>query len=789
LHILYRQSFNVLPVAYLYALTQDNRGYLWLLNNAGLLRFCPGQDSFLLVNRNYGLPERRPSNALFKSKNGILFIGYRNEFYTLVADSINSHAPHQQVLITSVNVFNQNIYSLRYSGKPAEAINTLELKYNENMLSFSFVLPDYLNQAGVRYRYRLEGTDKKWTFSYSRRAQYHHLPPGRYTFSVWGCNSEGHWTPQPATLHIVIAPPFWSTWWFRAMVVAFLFCLGMLWQRQREKLLIKQKEWLEKEVRERTAEIRIQKEEIEAQADLLRRNNEELELLNHTKNKFFSIIAHDLRNPFYAISGLSDLLIRDLTRLRPDEAYEFLYTIKSSADSASSLLDNLLQWARSQTNVIAVNPVSFDLHRLIDASIKFLKVAASAKNITLTSHLKPGTIVFADENMITTVIRNLLSNAVKFTPLNGAVHITAEINHETVTFSIRDNGTGMDKETLENLFSLDRKQSSKGTAGEKGTGLGLIICKDFVEKNNGTIHVSSEPGKGSCFSVTLPAGIMTEISIAEDIAPEKREELPYLPVFKEKPLILIAEDNDELRLTLTKELEYYFTVIAAANGREGWENTLEKIPDVIISDWLMPEMDGLLFCRQVKADMRTSHIPFILLTAKSEVEEKIEGFETGADEYITKPFNIRLLVSRVYNLIKIRKKLKEQFMRQSLVNVPAEGLKPIDKDFIEKAIQTVKKHLEDPDFDVARFADELHFSRSQLHKKLVALTNQPATEFIRTIRLKEAARMLVEQDMNVSEVYARVGFNDRSYFSRMFTEMFGITPSEYKKKYAPHNSL
>ena len=454
------------------------------------------------------------------------------------------------------------------------------------------------------------------------------LPAGTYHFKVRASNADDVWSDAPAVLTITVLPPFWNTWWFRIIMLLIVVSVIFSWQRIREQNLKTQKEKLEKEVQDRTAKILSQKEEIEAQSELLRQSNEGLELLNLTKDKFLSIIAHDLRNPFNAVSSLSDILIKDLSKLRPEEAYEYLYTIKTSSDSASSLLDNLLQWARSQTNSININPASFSVRNLIENTFRLLKVIAASKNINLINNTEAGITMYADENMILTVARNIVGNAIKFTPQNGTITVSAELSDINVILRIEDNGTGMSKIQIENLFRIDRKTSSKGTAGEKGTGLGLIICKDFIDKNNGLIHVDSEPGGGTRFTITLPAGTgktgtIPDNSNGTDAIQESA--MPPKPQ-KEKPLVLIAEDNDELRMALIKELEYFFTVEHAENGAIALEKAVEITPDLIVSDWMMPVMDGLDFCKKIKTDLSRNFFPMLIfefLIQKESLEKGI----------------------------------------------------------------------------------------------------------------------------------------------------------------------
>jgi signal transduction histidine kinase/DNA-binding response OmpR family regulator/streptogramin lyase len=696
-------------------------------------------------------------------------------------------------------------------------LNKINLKPYQSSFSIEFSALEYIFPESIIYEYMLEGIDAAWykVKDGSNLATYKKIPNGSYVFRLRKESDPG----SEIQLQITVLPYWWQTWWFKIILALFVaFAIFGFYLIRTRQIRIKNIQ-LEKLVKERTKTIEEQKEEIKGQADILLQvnqelneqkdevqsineelrsqseelyiTNEELQKLNATKDKFFSIIAHDLKNPFHAISGSAEYMETQSLSMDDATRNEFIKVIKNSSKNASNLLENLLQWARSQTNSISYNPENFDLFYIADENIQLLKTNADNKRIRLINDVGINSFAFADRNMISTVLRNLINNAIKFTPAEGTITVSTQNNSDLLELIVSDTGVGMDEITRNKLFRIDQHVTSQGTSGEAGTGLGLIICKEFIDKNNGVIRVESEIGKGSRFIISLPASDYAEIKkdkFSETVVIKEQKisvpvkEINLSPKDKYSPWVLIVEDNDDIRKNLKNSIDKYYNIAEAVNGREGLNKAFADMPELIISDWMMPEMEGIELCAMLKKDERTSHIPIILLTAKSDVQDKIEGLETGADDYLTKPFNTQELLLRIHNLFESRKKIREKVIKELLIDSKDFGLNPTDDVFLKKAIALVEKHMEDVDFDVTKFTKEIGLSRTQLYNKLTALTNQSSTEFIRTIRLKKAAQLISEQGLNINEVYWKVGFNNRGYFTRSFTDIFGVSPSEYKRK-------
>jgi DNA-binding response OmpR family regulator len=386
-----------------------------------------------------------------------------------------------------------------------------------------------------------------------------------------------------------------------------------------------------------------------------------------------------------------------------------------------------------------------------------------------------------------------MNNAIKFTEAGGSVKISSIRKEQIVSIIVSDTGVGMTESTRNKLFRIDQHITEKGTSGESGTGLGLIICKEFVDKHNGKVFAESEIGKGSRFIISIPN--QSDVIIPEPIPSLPKQEdvlseiIPAIKKDKEGILtnktILIVEDNNNIRINIKNIFQGVCDVLENDNGKDGYDTAIDEIPDLIISDVLMPLMDGFEMCEKLKTDERTSHIPIIILTSKSSDQSKMHGLETGADDYITKPFNANLLFIRVVNLIKSRQELRKRFAREIKIEAREVTITSIDEKFLQKAIDIVEKNITDSVFDNEQFTLAMAMSRTQLYRKLKAVTGFSATEFIRTIRLKRAAQLLEKSTMRINEVAFSVGFSNPNYFYISFSEMFGMTPSEYAEKNKP----
>ena len=524
-----------LPSNSIYCILEDNEGNLWLATHYGISKFNPESKTFENYDKDYGLQDNVfVAPAFSKSKSGELIFGGYNGFNIFLPEKMKKKAYFSPLVITSIKAFDKTIY--RDLSKSID----IELPYDKNYLSFSFALFDYYNPLKIKYQYKMENVDKDWITCENRHyVSYSNLTPGNYKFSVMAENSYGVWNEKSLTVTITIRPPWWKTWWFKLLSLAVLTLSIYITYQLRVELYRKKQNELVTLVKQRTQEItqandrlidnqahiEEQAEElrthadnlkeanellinnqqiIEAQANQLKDTNQQLIVLNSTKDRFFSIIAHDLRNPFHTVKGFSEILLNDIETLEPEKVKRFIQLIYNSSTNGSNLLENLLQWSRSQTGRISYDPTHIALTAIVWETMNLLEANANQKNIKMIQNIDSEIVVFADENMLKTIFRNLISNAIKFTSNNGQIIIKAIVNKTQVEITIEDTGIGIPKDILPRLFQIETTLTTKGTAHEQGTGLGLILCKEFIEKHNGRIWVESIEGIGSQFKFTLP---------------------------------------------------------------------------------------------------------------------------------------------------------------------------------------------------------------------------------------------------------------------------------------------
>lgn len=791
------------------SLVAAENGKLWIATANGLSLFNPESGKFTNFYANDGLQHSRfIRSSSTRLSNGGVALGGINGVDYINKDFELPPEKKYKVVISNVEVFNEPIRDLNFKNTsyPQNIYNDAHIKlpHDKNAVTIEFSALEYKSPDKVRYAYQLVGIDNKWHETNERKANYSYLPHGKYTFKVRAASSRGAWSQSTTLMTIEILPPFWKTWWFKILILTVIGLMIYSLFLLRTRNLERQKRVLEKMVRDRTAELQTQKNEIEQQADnlaeingLLNERQEEIKLqadqlmtLNATKDKFFSIIAHDLKNPFMGIRGFSDILIRDFDKIDKKKHLEFLQNINESSESASDLLNSLLEWARVQTGKIGSNPENINLKEIIRKNIDLYNSFSMEKNIRVHVSVEETINVYADKNMVNTIIRNLLGNALKYTFENGEIHLNAKKENTHVVIEVKDNGIGMEPSAADKLFRIDQSVSSPGTKGEKGTGLGLILCRDFVQANNGTISVSSEKGKGSSFTVILPAGEGVSLPVPEKEPPkieEKNNETITENIEKiididKDTVVLIVEDDYKIREAIKDALNPYVQIVEAINGKEGWQYAQSIVPDIIISDVMMPLMDGIELCNKVKTDEKTNHIPFILLTARSESKDKIEGLVTGADDYLTKPFKKDELLVRIGNLVKSRETIRQKFLKEIVVKPTDITVSKSEEEFINKIMQHVEKGISEPDFDVESLVNLMNMSRSLLYKKIKVITGQSVADFLRTMRLKRAAYLIENSDMTISQICYEAGFKDSSNFSKIFKNHFNISPKEYAIK-------
>ena len=663
----------------------------------------------------------------------------------------------------------------------------LELPHKLNHLTFHFSAIDWSAPHKIRYSFKMEGLNDNWSVpNEEAKADYRSLPYGTYNFKVRAIGEAQKWS-EPFDYTFTIRPPWWRTWWAYTVYGIVLILLA----RYSIRYIVS---------RERIkAEVQIKKIEVG-----------KMQEIDQMKSRFFANISHEFRTPLTLLLGPINDLLKNRDSLKEDD-WKLLGTMKRNAGKLQQQINQLLDLSKLETGDLKLEVTEGDLTGHVRAIVLSFLSLAESKKISYEYELEelPG-LSFFDQDKIEKIITNLISNALKFTLEGGSVFVALRYRQEKenasgshIEFSVKDTGPGIPDDQKDKIFDRFYQVSSSDSDYHEGSGIGLSFVKELVELYRGEIHVESEAGKGSTFSVTLPVSrkyfkddeiVTIPGKSAGKISAEVPENSLYQPVEsdsqqdafneedKDRPVILIVEDNPDLRNYVSRNLFSHYQVLEAENGIEGLEKTIESIPDLVISDLMMPEMDGVEMCDRIKSDERTSHIPLIMLTARADKSSKLESLETGADDYILKPFDAEELQVRVRNLIEQRKNLRERFKKKFLIATVDQELPAPEDEFLTRVLDCIKKHLSEPEFNVEQMGKELCLSHSQLYRKILAMTDQTPNVFMRNIRLKMAARMFMEGHKNITRVLYSVGFNTPSHFTQCFRELFGINPSTYIKQ-------
>ena len=530
--------------------------------------------------------------------------------------------------------------------------------------------------------------------------------------------------------------------------------------------------------------------------------------LEQMKLQFFTSISHEFRTPLSLIIDPLEKIINEKVNLTEVKKYGRL--MHRNANRLLRMTNQLLDFRKLESGQLRLELTLCDIIPFIKNITETFHIQALRRNIQFNFESAFESLqIYIDPDKLEKILYNLISNAFKYTPDGGEITLGIlpyKVEADKIdsigriVISVKDNGIGIPANSLENIFNIFYQVKNNSLYQSEGTGIGLALTKELVSLHNGEIIVESEPGKGSFFKILLPAcyssndkDIKEKIDIGLPTSKhsemfcdtvtsqsiKKYKSLNENPHNNSFPLLLIIEDNNDVRTYLKEELSLHFAIIESSNGIEGFERAVITIPDLIISDVMMPGIDGLTLCRKLKTDECTSHIPIILLTARQSEEYKIEGYETGADAYITKPFNTNVLRARIKNLIESRQKLRELFSKGPAFDPKLMATNSVDKAFMNKVIEIVEKNLDNINFDIELFAENLNMSRAQLYRKIKALTNQTVHDFITTIRLNKAALLLIKGELSISEVAYEVGYTQPNNFSRSFSKQFGQTPSEY----------
>lgn len=773
------ESFKVLneksglDSEWIYCILEGASGNLWLSTNGGVSVLDRKEGTIKNYNSTDGLQSNEfDANAKLKDDEGYLYFGGIKGLNRFKPIEIISNEVPPKMVFTSLSINGEKV-SIDSKGHLKQNISQnppLILTHRDNIISFEYAALHYLKPENNQYKYRLNGFNKEWIHSGTRNfATFTNLTPGSYNLEILGANSDGVWASNPATLSIEVLPPPWRSWW--AYLIYSVLFVGFIAVIIRSFV-----------IRERLkAKIRFEHLELE-----------KMQEIDQVKTRFFTNISHEFRTPLtLVLSPLTQLLESEKDKNKK----RTLSIIQRNAKRLLGLINELLDLSKLEAGKLKLKVAKSDvtlLLRMITASFSSL---ADHKGIDFSVTLPPNeTYIYFDKEQLEKVVVNLLSNAIKFTPNHeGAVKFDASVSDNIMTIKVENIGNTISTTDQERIFN--RFYQTDQNVDLEGTGVGLALVKELVDLHHGKISLSSKDGL-TCFTVQLPISRddfesheikqdekdLTSVAIsAETQAIEALEEQLVAKV-EEKPELLIVEDNEDMRAYLASELRSEYEVQIAKNGSEGFEKASKYIPDIIVSDFMMPVMDGLAMLQKVRSKQQTSHIPVVMLTAKADFESRISGIEKGADHYITKPFEMSELKIRIKSLLDQRARVSEHYRLEFLTGpTSTEKILSADEQFLKRLTQIIDQHLSESQFSVDKLAAEMALSRVQLHRKLKATIGCSASEFVRQYRLKLAYQYLKAQKGTVSEIAYEVGFNNLSYFAKCFKETYRVNPSELGK--------
>lgn len=743
---------------------QDHNGHLWMGMLSGLVWLDPTTFTFHLLTEQDGLPSGIFGNWAVNSTQGHLFFTRGSDLIRFHPDSIHWRAHVEPVVFTD---FYLNLKKVAPKGEDAllnkniAFKNQLVLNHTQSDFGFRFVSPNFYKPEKTQYYYKLENYSEDWVDNGNKaEAHFTNIPAGSYTLKVKAKTASGYWTESPTTINIKVLPPWWQTGWaYVFYVLAILSLLYLIYRYQLRRRLV------------------------EAEAHRLQE-------LNEFKTRLYTNITHEFRTPLTVIQGMAAQIEK-----KPQSARELIHR---NSEQLLRLVTQLLDMSKLESKKMQLELVRGDIIAYLRYLAQSFESYAMDKGIQIyfTSELEKLEMDF-DPKKIQHIISNLLSNAIKFTPENGKVELEASkvispesnVPSHVLQIVVRDNGIGMSEEEFPHIFDRFYQVDNSSIRQGEGTGIGLALTKELLKLMNGSITVKSERAKGSEFMVQLPIAVHSHIAApaAVDIPAQRPENngretnsshsTSPAPA-GDLPLLLLVEDNLDVSLYIKSCLEGQYQILFARDGEEGIRKALEEIPDMIISDVMMPGKNGYELTNILKNDERSSHIPIILLTAKADVDSRLEGLERGADAYLTKPFDKKELLVRVQKLIELRQKMQSRYAKLLPPDTDTEGKAVVEELFLQKVRDIISTQLDNPQFGVAMLCQQVGMSQPQLYRKIKALTNKSTAAYITAVRLHKAMELLQSSGLNVAEVAYKVGYNDPSYFTKSFSREFGCLPSE-----------
>lgn len=766
---------------------QDERGYMWISTNKGINSLNPATGDVRILDVDDGLQDYEFNElSALKQNNGKLMFGGVNGINSFNPLDFKTDSTTSIPVLTDFKLFNvsvkaDSLYS-SYFNKNISQMKRIEVPYNWNSFTFIFSALNYANPQKISYAYMLEGVDKDWvqTDATKREASYTKLSQGEYVFKLKASNADKVWNSEELSIIVVVNPPFWLTWYAYIMYALLLLFI-----------LYRLKVYYVKRIQHKNA-IYI--------ANFEKKKSEEL---LEMKTNFFSNISHELRTPLTLIHSPLQMILDSEKYASDKQLSDLLQIMKHNSNLLMKLVNELLSFSKNESGKLKLNMKYGNFSAFSKGVFQQFSFLGQQKEIQLDYSVSDNNInLFYDPYLMEQVVYNLLSNAIKHTPKGGFVSFSVVNHGSKISFSVSDSGNGISTELQPHLF--ERFYSDYKNINEGGTGIGLFLTKKLVEMHDGSISFVSIEGKGTIFTVELPIHIKENehliVNLKEEeeksIVEEQNEEVMMVEIPKQEdieterssklPLVMVVDDNQEICIMLTSLLSDTYNVKVAYDGTEAWQLIPNLQPDLIISDIMMPQMNGLQLCEKIKSDEKTSHIPVILLTAKSTEQDYRIGYHFQADGYCIKPFNNSVLKEMINSILNNRKRIYK--LKGSIIVKPSDvTTTSTDEKFLQKLIKIVEDNVSNSDFQVDDLCGGVGVTSLTLNKKLKALMGTTANAFIRSIRLKRAANLLRTGHYSVSEVTYDVGFNDLKYFRDCFKKEFGMLPQQYKDGYCKQN--
>lgn len=762
------------------AITEDAEGNLWFSTNAGISCLIAETKHFI----NYNYFDKTPmgnftSAAVTQDENGIIYFGSINGARYFDPQEVLSEREIAPVVITEMRVYEgqpatKGNHVLNFYGQDAPDIR---LTYKQNTFNVAFSVQDYSQANLVDYTYRLKGLDDSWYTVEETSIMFRNIPPGHYEFQIKARFRNQEWADKVNTLGIRITPPIWLSVWAKILYFLLAGCIVYY-------LLYSYKK----------------KVDMESSYELEKKNHEQEQELNNERLRFYTNITHELRTPLTLILGPLEDLQQD-RELLPRQ-HKKITVIHNSAIRLLNLINQILEFRKTETQNKKLRVSKENLSALImETGLRYKELNRKEEIEFKISIESDPVLLYFDREILTMVLDNLISNAIKYTEkgeIGLSLYTVRRNDTEYVEIKVSDTGQGISPDELPHIF--ERYYQANSGQQASGTGIGLALVKNLVKLHEGEIRAESTEGAGTNFYFSLlmhniypnalhadPEERKEKTEEIKEISTDVAESADTEQTVNEKPILLVVEDNPDICEYISESFADSFEVITAGEGEAGYHAAFAHTPDIIVTDIMMPGMDGIAFCKIVKEDVRTSHIPVIMLTAKDSLQNKEEGYMAGADSYLTKPFSASLLRSRIHNLLESRKKLARQFSANLHVASDKsialhESLNQLDNEFMQKITRIIEENLESEKIDVTYLADKLYMSKSTLYRKVKALTGISTNEYVRKIKMQNAEKLILEGRYTISEIAFRVGMNSAVYFRQCFKEEFGVSPSEYLKK-------